>query len=641
MRKFLLAALVFVLALTSLTGAALAVETDELTALARYYPADTPIFAAIRTDDAYIDELDGVLSLLNRNFDGELLPPGFGLIDLLDQFAFDATGRSFERAFGWLGNTAALGITDLESLMTEPVPSLVIAFEVADFEAAREFWTMALDQPVEITEADDYITFESWDTGLVLTEDVALLAPSLALAMAAHKTGDDNLSGGEMFNATYDLLPRDSYNITLYIDNESLLAFNEMLTMMALAESPEPMPFDLSTLNMSMAGQNAARAMAVAFTIVDGRNLVVDLAVLVDEAIQQAMPGYVEPVPVDLDFAAYLPAYSQLVALGSGFGPQVMSIFAALDAIGPMLQDVIDLMLPALMMEMQAGPGMGMGPGMAGQPDAAEVLEMLEALDVSVFNLGGLLYNALETVFAGFTGLNLEADVLSWMTGDYGMFISLIPVETALEFTFDVGFVTEATDPAAAAAVVAQLIEAANAYRLGSSVETLGAGEALVLTAPVRLLLLALDLGLPNELIAGTPELDLLVGADDEVFVFSSRPGAAFALERASASLLDDPAYAYAQDTLFLADTTAVLYIGTPNLVQNLPVNVIGDPFAVVQMQLMLSQIESATITGSMTDGGAVSRLTLTLPEMVILPTLPEIEPIGDAIDEDEVNDDE
>jgi len=627
MRKVTMALLLALLALTSLTGAALAVDTDDLTALARYYPAETPIFAAIRTDDGYIEELDSVLSLLNQNMDGELLPPGFGVIDLLDQFAFDATGRSFERAFDWMGDTAALGITNFEELMTAPVPPLVIAFDVADFEAAREFWTMALDQPeLSILEEEDYIGFESWDAGLVLTEDVALLSPTLEPALAAYKLTGDDLTDSELFNATFDLLPRDSYNIALYIDNESVLAFNEMILAEGMAASPEAMPFDMSAFNL--AGQNPAQAIAIAFTIVEGRSLVADMGVLVDEDIQQAAPGYVEQFPVDLDFAGYLPAYSQLVMLDNGFGPQVMSIFAALDAIGPMIQELIDMMLPVIEMEMQSGPGLG-------QPDAEAALDMFEMLDISGFNLGGFAYNQLEALFAGFTGLNLEADVLSWMTGDYGLFVSLIPVETALEFTLDVGFVTEATDADAAAAVVDQLAEAASAYRLDNRMETIGEGEALVLTAPVRLPLQALDL--PAELLAQTPELDLLVGSDDEVFVFSSRPGAAFALEQASASLLDDPAYVYAQDTLFLDDTVGVLYIGTQGLVQGLPANLIDDPFMLAQLQMALSQVESATITSSMVDGGSLARLTLTLPEMVNLPDPVEVDMDAEAIDEAEV----
>ena len=632
MRKFLVITLLAVLALTSLTGAVLAVDTDDLTALARYYPAETPMFVANRTDDAYIAELDAVLSLLNRNMDGDLLPPGFGLVDLLDQLAFDATGRSFERAFGWLGNTAALGLTSLDDIMTAPVPPLLVAFEVADFEAAREFWTMALGEfELNVIEEDDYIAFESWDSGLVLTEDVALLAPELSIAMAAYKHAGDTLADSELFRGTFDLLPLDSYNIALFVDNESVLAFNELMMMDAMMASPEPMPFDLSAFNAAMAGQDAVPAVVMAFTIVEGRNLVADIAVQVDEAVQMAAPGYVEQLPIDLDFAAYLPAYSQFVMLDNGFGPQVMSVFAALDAIGPMIQELIDLMLPMIMMEMQSGPGMG--PGMPGQPDADAALEMLEMLDVSGFNLGGFLYNQLETLFAGFTGLNLEADVLNWMTGDYGMFISLIPVESDLEFSLDVGFVTEATDPDAAAAVVAQLAEAASAYRLDSRMETMGAGEALVLTAPIRLPLRALNL--PAELLAQTPELDLLVGSDDEVFVVSSRPGAAFALERASTSLLDNAAYTYAQDTLFLDDTTTVLYIGTQALVQNLPAGVIGDPFLHAELQLVISQIESATITGSVVDGGSIARLTLTLPETVVLPTPVEFD-MNAAADNDE-----
>src|SRR5688572_10412527 len=116
MRKvFLLvlgAALLLALSITSVS----AMPTDDLVSLARYFPDDTAVFFSVRTDDAFIDELDNLMALVGGNLPEGSMPPMTlreSLDDLIQQQyglneSFDTTIRS------WLGDTTAFGAVNFD-----------------------------------------------------------------------------------------------------------------------------------------------------------------------------------------------------------------------------------------------------------------------------------------------------------------------------------------------------------------------------------------------------------------------------------------------------------------------------------------------------------------------------------------------
>jgi len=82
--KKMMFVLALLLALTSFAGIVAADNVqaasplDDLTALAAYAPADTAFFAAMRTDDAFLDELDVLIGRVAGNFPPEMrgeMPP--------------------------------------------------------------------------------------------------------------------------------------------------------------------------------------------------------------------------------------------------------------------------------------------------------------------------------------------------------------------------------------------------------------------------------------------------------------------------------------------------------------------------------------------------------------------------------------
>ena len=90
MRRFLTAVLltVTVLALSALP--ALATPISELTDLARFFPAQTPIFASARIDDAFFETLDGVVAKVGAALPAGAIPP-MTIVQALDMALADAT----------------------------------------------------------------------------------------------------------------------------------------------------------------------------------------------------------------------------------------------------------------------------------------------------------------------------------------------------------------------------------------------------------------------------------------------------------------------------------------------------------------------------------------------------------------------
>jgi hypothetical protein len=579
-----------------------ATPVTDLTSLADYFPENTLVFASARTDSGYVEELDSFLVHINANLGGKL-PSDISVVDALDQFSFSATGRSFDRAFGaWLGDSVAVGLTDITGISNSDDASLMIAAEITDRDAATEFLVPLVNNPV-VTETPDYTFYaptSAFDRTFVLIADNVVLFGNTDDIVSAFEDGFSNLSGNAMFGATQTALPNGDYNIFAYIDIEGLTRdFVDLVSDQVGV---------LGGMDSYLANaQSPSGAISVGFTAIDERNLVMDMAVVLSDeamAMQADAPGNIAQSPIDPDFARHIPADAQLVVHDNGFGPEFLAVFDALNALGPAFQEIIDL---GVNVADQFGAFSSVDP-------LAE--EIVRGFDISVINFGGVLKNYAIQIFAGFTGMHLEDDVLSWMTGDYATFLRVLPLSGEIPFTIDGGFVTTATDPAQAGDVVSGLARAAELYELDFEREDIG-GDALVLTAPIRgLLNLA---GLSMDDLLATPEFDVIVGANDDVFVVGTRAGAKFALDSVGDSLLDDPAYAYAADTLFLDDTLFVWYIGTSGMVNAVLEleDEIGSDAG--EIAAVLSQLESATITGNQSADGRTSvvRMSLTIPESV------------------------
>lgn len=609
MNKRIPVLLLLILALFSFGGTASATPVDELTTLARYYPENTAAFAVIRTDAGYIETLDGLIgAVANRLPDGSMGDSieGVSVADLLDFGSSIFLGQPYNGGLDQvIGASAAVGVLDVESLVemgmngdlnnVTDVP-FMIALEIQDRAAVVDILTSNASN-VEMTSTDAYDVLDDNSGAYALVADDVLLLSTSNVVEAAYNAENPSLQDSATFSKALNAFPADGYNILLYVDGQAI--YTPIMDAMEREMSMQGM--DMTSLYGDSMNPENVGAFALGFTVIEGRTLAIDAVSVQTEAGLEMMmdsPGYVEQVPVSADFAQYIPADAQLVIHDNGFGPDFLAIFDMLDQYGPIFQQQL---------------------GAVAEQSGQDI-----PLDLSAINFGGLLQLPITTTFAGLTGLNLEDDVLSWMTGDYANYISVIPVDSDLGISVNFGLVFEATDADAAANVVTSIAESANAYEITNTMETIGDGEALVLPNAIRGFF-------PDDLRAmaeDTPELDVLVGSDSNVFVFGTRPAVEAALDP-SDSLADDATFQYAAENALLSDAVSVYYIGVPSIVNALPaLQTLGaSGRELQQIADVLGVLESATISTRMTESGTLTRLTLTVEDADYEPLDVEMEP--------------
>jgi hypothetical protein len=252
---------------------------------------------------------------------------------------------------------------------------------------------------------------------------------------------------------------------------------------------------------------------AVGFTLLDERALTMDLALEYDMSALGAMAPDMSSFPAfDPAFAAHLPAGTQLAIQGADLSQSI--------------QQSLDSLAMAQAMDPSA------------DDDAPTGEEMLAGIDF---------------VVRGATGLDLEDDILSWMTGQYavGMSVDFGALLNAA-MSGDVGpealsfgVVIENTDQQGAQALVAGLTRTLNAFITPDSApdvvlseETLG--------------------GAPGVLFTDVPSgFQLAMGGNDAVFALGT-PDMVRAALSPDGGLDTDPAY---QESLTWALDGAPVYL--------------------------------------------------------------------------------
>lgn len=557
-----------------------ATPIDDLTTLADYYPEDTAAFAVIRTDPGYIETLDGVVNqILSQVAASDMEMEEIDLASLLDLFALNIFGQPYQDGIDqWLGDSIALGLFDVAGIIdaTEEGEELdpadapfLLTVQVSDADAAEAalFGEDGLMLPPTFTYAFD--------------EDVLLIGPETFVDQAVAGF-DATLASTKNFTDSIASFPAEGYNVFAYIDLENII--DPVLA--ALEEEMMDMGdgFDLSQLEQA----GAVNALSIGLTITEGRNFIMDMVAVQDEEMVMDMMN-MDIGTIDPDFAQYIPAYAQLVIHNTNFNATYNAGFEALSEFGSMLQEQIEM----------------------AQEQGEDI-----PLDLSVIDFGALAEFPQTVIFAGMTGMNLQEDVLSWMTGDYAIHASLYPVESDLDFTFDMGVLFEVTDAEAAANVVEQTGVSLENYEVMFGEEEIGGGNAINLPNLIRQFF-------PPEFesaIADTPELDFLFAVNDEVYAIGSRPSVVAALEPGD-SIADTEEFQYAAG-LLVENPNTVWYVSSPAIRAALPAleEVADSPNDLQGLNTILGLLESATISGAMTDTGGILRLTLTLEDDPVEP---------------------
>lgn len=584
---------VLVLALLLMFGAAVipaaAVPTADLTALASVFPANTAVFAAIRTDDGYIETLDSVIARINQ-----VLPASQRIDSLRDTFDMGAgmLGGSFDSVIrSWLGDTAAIGV-DISLLIDDDERNdylaATLAIAVTDSAAAVEFTRGLLssqgdfDEQYTVEESDGVTIFSPTTDGprldgvipFMFTENYVVMG-NLAPVMNRMARLDSSAA----FTDTMSALPLGDYNIAAYIDTRAL--FDAQMTMLSDMGSMAEMQ---EMIGMLAGISNNLGSIGVGFTVVDGRSLTIDIVSTANpEAMAEALGfdagAMVTAQPIDPAFARFIPAGTPIVT-------HVTNLKAAYDG---------------LLAGLRAGASFG--------GDEEMTQEMLAEIESG---LAGV-----EFAVRGLTGLDLEDDILSWMTGDLAIWVGLSPAAAQATSLFaglagglpvDFGILIDASaNPDKAAALVeglksaltfaARQTPADSGTRITVTNETIG-GNAAVSVSIV-------DRSLPFP-------IELVVGSSADVFAIGTRAAVEAALNP-GAGMDSDPAF---QEALryALPDTVQLQYLaGAPlaPLFRLLPMEGRADDAQV--MVDFVSLLSSSSISSATANGLSYVRLVLTL----------------------------
>lgn len=585
--------LVLVIALVAVFGAtilpAAAVPTAELTSLAALFPSDTAVLAALRTDVGYIETLDSVIARVNAAFPMPVIP--MSLSEGLDQALERDLGGDFAATFGtWLGDTAVIG-ADLSYALDEDTTNDYLAglaaIQITDRAAAEAFWSNLI---ITNDAMDSYtISEENGMTVYAPNTDGAQLDGIIPLAFADDymllgnldiaRGVEVSLSDNETFVSVMDALPNGDYNIAIYFDNAALSEVNMM-------NAQRSGMGDMANMDMLNTLGTLSGEVALGFVILDGRSLTIDAVSTSDLNAIAATLGMdtgmnIGMTAVDPAFAGYIPAGTPIVTHITDLNGLYQTLIAAVRASAS-----------------------------AGAADTAAALQEIDSA-----------LNGIQFAVRGATGLELNDDILSWMTGDVAIWLGLTPAVAEAENMFaaladglpiNFGLLVDASaNPEAAAALVGGLT---NAFEFAASqtsanenspteivlsVEMIGGVEVSVVTITDR------SLPIP---------IELVYGANNDVFVFGTR-GAAQAAFAPESTLLDDPDFQEA-GAYILPDSTQVHYLAGGSLIPL--ANLLGAQGGsdAEMLGAALGLLSSSSISTAVdVNGYQIGRLVLTLPE--------------------------
>lgn len=593
MRKLTL--LLLLVALTLLAAfPATAQPLDELNALADQVPAETRLFVALRTDEAYIATLDGIVDQVSERL-GMPLP---NLSQSLDMAAMNIDPEGdFESVFRpWLGDTAAFAVYGVEAAIRgerrEPIAMLLLS--VTDQAAAEAY----LDQTVELN------TFQEWTKETLDDGSIAyipefgsgfLLADGVLYngdfedvqAFAEAVSFEASLASREDFGAAFNNLPLDDYNISLFGDVAGGLApLGTLLNAEVAAGNPDLAGLEGIDFEALF---SAFGPVTAGLTILDGTTFTADLhADITDmEALLSALEGLgvgmtdamlMAGEPLDESLTARIPADALLVGQSSLPASAQLAQLQATIELGEMYDQMYaDMSLPELVQD----------------PNALS-FALLD--DVTVF---------FQLAAEGLSGLSLE-ELVGWQDGDNATYVMLLPQD--LDAFIDIGFITQTSDMDGAQ----RYLDATPRILTQLNIPFTQEEDRYVLSF-VRDIVTAF---LPD---GDSENLDILIGAENGVYAAGSRLGAAFALSGEEGLTATDAYQSAAQ--YFLPDSQMLFYVAVPPLVDflNTASDILGEGEGaqeLAQATAIAQLFSNATITGVTTDGSdSTVRLTITLAE--------------------------
>ncbi len=570
MKRLLLMVSIFALALGAfaLPAQPIAAQAEpDFTALAQYFPADTPIYASIRTDDDFVQLLDGLSAKLGSMMPGGMMPAS--LPEMLDQLASEINpdGTFADTIRPWLGDLAAIGVYTLKD--TGYIPPLMIAIEITDQDKAQTFFeSLPNAERYTMSEGDGFTLYTpnsdmSSDPYFIFRSDVVLITGDQALAESGG-VSDSSLAQNDALTTAVNLLPAPQYSGIIYMDTPAVL------TQSMQAQGSRQNAAAMEAFNSML---KALQPQAIGITMLGDNALAIDIASPLNTDAITTFDLSTVAQPVDPAFAQYIPSGTPLVIHATNFYQTYQRALTNLRALAD---------------------------------------TMPQDSNANNVNLGIF---GLNFIVRGLTGLSTE-NALGWMTGDYAFYLKLSPefsdapnfdtIPTALPVDFGIAF--QVTDTDAAQALFDGLTASLSSFadkNATITTETLESGvDALVLTVDNS------DMPFPVE---------LLVAKNDNVFVAGTRRMVEAAIDPQSS--LDTDGIFTTADTTVLDNANAVLYLAGSGF-QSIARGLIksdspSDQSDGENLKALFGLMRSVTMsTSSLPDNsGSLARFVLTLPQ--------------------------
>ncbi len=311
MKRYILAflmSLLFIMGISTVQASPVQANLDNAF-FADQIPAGAEVFAAIRTDAGYLDQLDGIFNQLADGVSSILSIVGVPANDVSLYQSLDMAVQSaglegdFQTTIRpWLGDKIGIGMYQGESSLVETL----IIVDIANRELAEAFIENAGRGALEVSTEGNFTVYSNSNTPTLIAvgDDSAYIATKRDL-IPFNGNPTDSLANNPDFQAAVGALSAGSYNIMLISDSQALMQSSLNTTPMELA------PF--------YGGYTAIGA-----TIVDGVSATLDIVQL---GVSDDILNYIN-VPIDTAFTQYIPADATAVLHGTNVLPLLNLIVA-------------------------------------------------------------------------------------------------------------------------------------------------------------------------------------------------------------------------------------------------------------------------------------------------------------------------
>ncbi len=447
-------------------------DSSEKHPLASYFPEDSIIYAELRTDEGHIKTWDNLVSHIQASLpafvSGMLGDEPYTLSSSLDLLTEMSLNADFETAIrSWLGDQSAVGIYNMPAsieayTMSEYELGIVGVVQITDRDKAISFVDDLLSLSPTLTyvqsDSDGYTFFRSTDTTepIIMIHDQVMIIASPYASTIIQNGISKPLTASPQFIETMALLPESQYNASLYIQTERIFRgllplfeameseFSLMMTTLPHQDviSGEPPSFSIEdflpediTIDDAL---DAIGQMAMGFTILDDYTIVVDSTNNMGESELLEQFDYLIPntKSTNPEFLSFIPADASIVVQGTDIHAYVDRLLETERFQTELMEKYVALFPTAL-------------EGMETAPVQAAITRI-------------------DDIIQPVTGLTVQDNIISWMTGDYAYFLTYEPSINSMLFNYyypdqqfeqniEGGLIIEATDAEQARLIVESL----------------------------------------------------------------------------------------------------------------------------------------------------------------------------------------